>query len=401
MPNSYTQEELRALVEDITDKVSGESDLDWAEICTKHGDRVAPDTLRKAGVGLRLAMQAGILTHRDVVLNSLDADDIITPTAIQRQLDDIYKAKRRLYDQRREYNKNLTIEARWEHLADELRSAAQTLPPITYQPIGTRVATSDSEAVLFLSDWHFGLVADNAWNKFNEEIFRQRIEELRTKAVDYLKRHSTWRLHIVILGDMVEGVLRPSSQVESSELGCSQIMRVSEELAQLVGELSTHVNSTQVYSTWGNHGRTVQKYTDSVHADNMERIIPWWMKERLSKYRTVEFKDGFNEFIRIDACGKTIAAVHGDLDTKKGLPSVSSAIFYKEFGVVPSYVVMGHVHHASQMDDLGTVTLTVGSLSGTDSYANGKRLYSTPNQTMLFFTEENGMECRYDIGFSV
>ena len=47
-------------------------------------------------------------------------------------------------------------------------------------------------------------------------------------------------------------------------------------------KVSTHyVNEVSVYSTYGNHARTVQKKEDSIHSDNMERIIPWWLSYRL------------------------------------------------------------------------------------------------------------------------
>lgn len=56
----YDKDELKTLVEDIADKVSGKSDMDWSEICAKHGNRVNPETLRKAGVGVKLMLEAGV-----------------------------------------------------------------------------------------------------------------------------------------------------------------------------------------------------------------------------------------------------------------------------------------------------------------------------------------------------
>ena len=46
---------------------------------------------------------------------------------LKAQKDEIYKEKRKLYDQRREYNKLLISEARAEHLNDELLAVAQKL----------------------------------------------------------------------------------------------------------------------------------------------------------------------------------------------------------------------------------------------------------------------------------
>lgn len=393
------------LIRDIIDKVSGDSDMDWGEINTKHGCTVSDDHLRKMGRGIKLILDAGMLTKNEIALNSLvpsteqdlDSENL---DMVQRQLDEIYKAKRRLYDQRRTYNKALTFNARAEHIMELLVESAERLPSLK-KPTFNRVvpAVDHSEAVLFLSDWHYGMTADNVWNTFNPEIFNSRISKLVQDSVKCLERHRPSKLHIVILGDMIEGTLRPTSQIEASELGADQIMKVSEILADIIAELSRHVPYTLVYSTYGNHARTVQKYVDSIHADNLERIIPWWLQQRLGEFDNIEFMDSIHEFICVDVAGFLVAAVHGDMDSKKDLGPVSIAVFNRLFGKVPDYACMGHVHHNSGMDDMGIETITVGTLSGTDSYANSKRLYATPSQTMMFFNRVDGRECRYDIQF--
>jgi UDP-2,3-diacylglucosamine pyrophosphatase LpxH len=316
----------------------------------------------------------------------------------QEKLDELYKAKQQFYDQRRVYNKQLAEQARADHLAQELVLAAKSLPSL-HKPMNTSVIqeAEDGEAVLFLSDWHYGLETANLWNAYTTEIFIERLSKLVTDTKKYLRRHKPKTLHIAIMGDMINGVLRPSSMVEASELGCEQIMNVSEYLAETISDLAVEVPQVNVYSTYGNHARTVQKYVDSVHADNSEKLIPWWLQQRLKDVDNVKFMHSVHEFIYMNVCGKVLAAMHGDLDRFKEAASVVSAIFYKNFGVRPDYVVMGHVHHSSSFDELGIETMTISSMCGTDEYANSKRLYATPAQTLLFFNPLDGKECRYDI----
>jgi hypothetical protein len=45
--------------------------------------------------------------------------------------------------------------------------------------------------------------------------------------------------------------------------------------------------------------------------------------------------------------------------------------------------------------------MIVQSLCGTDDYANGKRLYSTPGQLMLVFVPGIGADARYQIKLEV
>lgn len=77
----------KELIFDIFEKVSGRSDLDWVEIRDKHDVECHPDTLRKAGVGIKMAAEAGALSFRSEKAC---------------EYDEVYKAKRQFYDQRRE-----------------------------------------------------------------------------------------------------------------------------------------------------------------------------------------------------------------------------------------------------------------------------------------------------------
>ena len=92
-------------------------------------------------------------------------------TEIQEQIDELYKAKRQLADQRREYNKILTSDARADHLAERLIEAANLVPLKDYSNIFTfKSHASNEEAVLCLSDWHYGQVSDNIWNQYDTNI---------------------------------------------------------------------------------------------------------------------------------------------------------------------------------------------------------------------------------------
>lgn len=325
----------------------------------------------------------------------------MTPDAVQKQLDEIYKAKKRLYDQRRVYSAKLTVDARWEHLVQELVQAAERLPEMEDLSPGFYAGgESGSSAVLFCSDWHYGMIADNAWNTYNKDVFLKRLRKYTDEAIRYIQRHQPDELHVVLLGDLQNGALHVSSRIESDELACDQLMQVSEYLAKFIHELSSYVPRLKVHSTYGNHGRSVQNKKESIHNDNMERLIPWWLEQRLKGVQNVEVMDSnVHEFIFINVCGWNLVAVHGDLERKANWGQIISAIFAKKFKETIDYVCIGDLHHNSSLDINGVEQMIVGSMCGTDSYANQKRLFSMPSQTMLFFSPDAGKECRYDIVF--
>ena len=318
---------------------------------------------------------------------------------LQDQIDELYKAKRLLADQRREYNKMLVSDARADNLAEKLIEAANIAPLQNYaKSFKFNGATSEKEAVLCLSDWHFGQVSDNIWNQYDVRICLQRVSKLFEKVAATVKEHKIKTLHIALLGDFVNGAIHTGCRVASEESTCEQLMHVSEILANFIHAMSEYVDDIHVYSTYGNHARTIQNKNDSIHADNMERVIPWWLKQRLKNNHAVKVVDSeYYEFIYFDVCGHNVVCTHGDLDKFSDIGLVVNSVFTKKYGKTIDYTFSGDKHHLESFEQFGVESALVGSLCGTDEFANNKRLYSNPMQTLCIFTPEDGKLCTYNI----
>lgn len=320
---------------------------------------------------------------------------------IQAHKDELYKINKQIQDQRREYNKVLTSEARADHLAEKLIEAANSLHNViplngdnSYYIFDKHV----NEAVLCLSDFHYGMVTDNIWNKYNTDICKERIEKLIKKVSSYIRENNALKLHVLILGDLAHGAIHTTARVAAEENTCDQLMHVSEIVAEAINYLSKYVNEVHVYSTYGNHLRTVQNKKESIHSDNMERIVPWWIKQRLKDNVKVEVHDNdYYEFIYLDILGYDVVATHGDLDNVKKSGAVINSVFNRMYGRSIDYLVVADQHHLEMVEDTGIESILVGSLCGTDEYANNRRLYSYPSQTLMMFNEEDGKYCQYNI----
>ena len=130
----------------------------------------------------------------------------------------------------------------------------------------------------------------------------------------------------------------------------------------------------------------------------MERIIPWWLQQRLQdRGDVVVLSESEHEFLHMDICGYGVCASHGDLDTVKGAPRLLSTIFAKRFDKPVDYILLADKHHREEFEELGVSSIIVGSLCGTDDYANDKRLYSTPEQLLLIFSKDCGADAVYHI----
>lgn len=334
-----------------------------------------PDTLRKAGAGVRMVAEAGMLSTPEADDNSEYRKE--------------YVAKKQFYDQRREYNTLLTREAREEHLMATLRDAAIHIG--NFYPLLPKGTVSEydreNEAVLVLTDWHYGMVTNNIWNHYDTSICRQRLADLRAKVVERLQLHKVGMLHVFVLGDMANGAIHVTSRVAAEETVVEQLMHVSEMLAQFISYVSDYVPYTQVYCTYGNHMRTVQNSKDSIHADNMEKIIPWWLKERLAGFDTVRVVDsGKDEMIRAVVCGCEVCGIHGDLDGGKDAQLLVSQMYDRAFGRKMRYLFYGHLHSPYLAENSGVTMIRSASLCGTDEFAKNLRLFAEPSQTMAIFS---------------
>lgn len=319
---------------------------------------------------------------------------------IKEATDELYKAKRQFYDQRREYNKLLVNDARSDNLVERLVEAANMVPLENYSDIfkfQSDEIFDYNEALLCLSDWHYGMTSNNIWNEYNVQICLERVNMLFNRTVNAIKKHNIKTLHIALLGDFIHGAIHSTVRVASEENTCEQLMHVSEILANFINEISAYVSEVNVYSTYGNHARTIQNKDDSIHADNLERVIPWWIRERLKNNNKINVIDSeYYEFIFMQICGYNIACTHGDIDKLKDIGMIANALFTKKYGTAIDYTFSGDKHHLESFEQFGIESAIVGSLCGTDEFANNKRLYSNPMQTLCIFAPKYGKLCTYN-----
>lgn len=369
------------------------ADYDYSELSELiYGKRFSPDVARRLMYGSKRTLDL-IDKHG---LATTCSDDAIKE--IDSKIDELRKERQKYFDQRREYNKLLTREARQENLESRLVEAANHLNEsigFLFSEDTDYIDVGDNEALLVFSDWHYGMITDNMYNSFNTEICKERVKTVVNNAIERIKLHRCGRLHIVFLGDAIAGAIHTSSRVSSEELVVDQLMQASEILAQAITKLATSVPDVIVYSTFGNHGRVVPSKKDNIHDDNMERIIGWWLEERLKSIDNVQVVDtDTNEFILIDMCGHMVCATHGDIDNVFSSPKILYTLFSKKYGIDLDYIILGDKHHSESFEELGITSMICGALCGSDNYANDKRLFSTPSQLMLIFNND-GLDAEY------
>ena len=295
---------------------------------------------------------------------------------------------------RQELNRTLKEVSNQFLLKELIAESISKLEPLKYE--FKKLATGESEAVLLISDWHKGQVSDNYFNKFNDEIFHQRVEYLMNKTREYCKLNNIKTIHIMTLGDMINGGIHVQTRIESQENLIEQTIGVSEALSHLFNNLSQEFNQ-ELYFCRGNHDRVTPSKEEAINGESFNDIIPWFLKERLKGNERIHFNKNIvdDEIIVAKVCKQIIIGVHGHKDNyNRAIDNL--ALFTKQ---IPNYIVMGHFHHSREADLKGVEMIVNPSLCGSDRYAVDGRKFSKAGQKLLMLNKDEGRYATYFISF--
>ena len=321
------------------------------------------------------------------VVKKLDEDIEYTQDDVIREMEDmkieIYKEKVKLRDQRRELNKLHTKQARFENLVEVIKERLEeigTLPREKYY----KQLDKEKGATLMVSDLHYGIKVDNQFNYYDTEVAEDRLKQLTNKTIQYCKKHDISHLNIELLGDMVSGTIHTGVRVQQEEDIIQQIIDCAELLSNMVNDLAEHVENVTVYSVYGNHGRTEPNKHDAINRENYERLIYYFMKNRVKGVRFIDSQG--EDFIKYYDFGKTFVISHGDKDKQASAIEAYSKMLGEQVGEV-------HLAHWHEFKEVGNVIVN-GSVVGSDDYAVSIRKHSKPCQVLKVYGED---ECTYKL----
>ena len=374
------QDELDILV----DKVEGVTDKDWVEMVEELELDVHPDSLRKSFTGGRYCGYQVYKYFQDKLESGYTEEESKRLTELRQEL---YKEKCRVQDQKREYNKLLRESARYEHIVDVLKQEIENVEPIKLNSVMSANPTN-VEAVLILSDFHYGLMVDNVLNEYNTQIANERLETLLKKTIYYCQIHRVETLHLGLAGDLICGVIHLQSRVAAEEDLISQVINVSELLANFINELKAKVPNVKVWGVIGNHSRVNADKKSNMPAENFERLIFKYIEARLPNITVAT--NGLEDWITFKVKDQLAFMTHGDKDSLSNIKLHAVNLL----GKVPDRIYFGHIHHMNIKDDNGTEIVVNGSIVSTDEYAMGLRCNTKPYQVLQIFDND---VCTYKI----
>lgn len=317
-------------------------------------------------------------------------------TQIELSTFELKKERSKLRDRRTQMNAHIRTIQREETIKEIAQEVAASMATTKFLSSYSRQEkiSNEAEGILCISDWHYGLEFKNPWNEFSPEICKERVNKLRDKTIEYMKRHKCSKLHLVNLQDLIAGRIHLTLRLDSRYDVITQTLHIGEILAEFITDISKYVN-IEYYDCLDNHSRLEPRLKDSQDLESLTRIIPWYLKERLKDNKRVNINENKfgHDLITFESLGHEVIGCHGDKDQPvKAITQINS--FTQRHN---DLMLMAHRHHTSMDEQNNTLLVCNGSLMGTDTYAYNLRLTSAPSQNLIIVTKEHVMESFYRI----
>ncbi len=307
---------------------------------------------------------------------------------------ELQKEKQKLSDERSQYNKLLREQARRESFADMVKNIiCENVKPIDLKINRAPTITADNDLLVHITDIHTGIEINNWKNTFNQDVLKLRLERYVEKIIEIQERHKSQDCYIVI-GEIVSGIIHNNLRLQNNMDLMEQFKYISELLAVCLINLSPYFDKINVFVTPGNHSRIVARKEDSLDGENMDVLLPFYLKAKLQNIPNIIIKDNKiePEIAMFSVRGQSVMAAHGHKD----VPSSVVQNMTMMFGIKPDIVLLGHRHLNGFETVYDTKVISSGCLSGTDDYAMSIRKSNKPEQTVSVI-DHTGLVCLYDI----
>ena len=384
-----TVETYEAVLKDIDSKINGENDYDWSELKDKYNVQCNSDTIRKASSTI---FGGKMRSEYEKYKNGLN-QNVSENSELDVKIQELRREKIKLSDARVEYNKLIRQEARKESYADMVkRIICENVEPMNI-PVHYMLFNSSTDLLVHLTDIHTGIEIHNWKNDFDSDILKQRIEKFTSDILDIRGMHQSENCYIVI-GEILSGIIHNNLRLQNNMDLMEQFKYISELISAMLLRMANHFNHIYVYTTPGNHSRISPKKEDALDGENMDVLLPFYLKARMQNFENITICNNNiePEIAMFNIRGNNIFATHGHKDS----PSNVVQNFTMMFGIKPDIVLLGHRHTNSMETVYDTKVIQSGCVSGSDNYATSIRKVNKPEQTVSVIGN-NGLICLYDI----
>lgn len=371
-------------------KDSGLLDMNWQEIADVINKEIGNEDMPYDKSAYRKPYQQAKRFYEAGVFGKGE-DEYLEELKEQKQ--ELAKEKVKIRDERIELNRIIRKEARKESYADMIkRVVCENIEPINIH-VNQDILCGDNDLLCHLTDIHTGIEIDNWKNRFNEDVLKNRIEEYTSDILNIRNLHKSQNCYLVI-GEILSGLIHNNLRLQNNMNLMEQFKYVSELISAMLVELSGFFENINVYVTPGNHSRITAKKEDALDGENMDILLPFYLKARLQNIHNISIFDNEvePEIAMFNIRGNKVFSSHGHKDKASNVVQN----FTMMFGVKPDIVLLGHRHTNGLTTVYDTKVIESGCVSGSDQYAVSIRKANRPEQTISVVSDK-GLVCLYDI----
>lgn len=380
-------------------KLKGESDNHFIWRVYKYRDDTGKISQQEAGeicnreLGVnyhesrhRRKYQNFVSMWNDIRHEYIDEESLLGRIDEVEKKEEIYKLKVQNSDALREYRTLLRDDARIKTIKECISDLADSMDIYSFPTKPVVDDTYVDWGILQISDWHMGEVFKNYWGEYNQDILKQRVDELVEHTVNLAQENKIKTIYVCNMGDMISGKIHVTTRISDNLDAIEQTMKVSELITYMLFRLEAYGFDIKYTSTLDNHSRIHQSYRNHIEKESFVKIMDWYIGARIEKSnKNIEIIENTidDNITLINVNGLNIYCVHGHLDKpNRVIEDLSLSI-----GIKADYVLMGHYHSLTVSEKYFSRCIVNGSLSGVGEYAKNKRYFSHPSQNFLVLSK--------------
>ena len=294
---------------------------------------------------------------------------------IKEQRRELEKEKIQIQTANIERNRINRAESRHKMYYQYVGTAIQSLPMPDFRPLYSDFENK-VEYLVTLADIHYGANFKSENNEYSPAIAKERFEYLSARIVSFVQNHKLRRIHIVSLGDLIQGVLRVSDLKINDSSVVKAVVEISRLVALFLNEISAYVMVEYYHSPTANHTqiRPLGTKASEIADEDLEYVIGNYIKDLCANNDriTVHLADEGKQYIEIPIFDYEIVAMHGH-QIKNIETSVRDMSMLKRTFI--DYLILGHFHNGKEIPSFesscyDTEVLVSPSFIGSDPYSD-------------------------------
>ena len=333
----------------------------------------------------------------DEQLNNVEDEDVLDEIELKRI--ELQQERNKKQTIMVEYNKMLRENARTDLLFEELKKSIEKVSVPEFNPI-VKEGNKNRQGVLAFGDEHFGKIFTSLDNTYSEDEYYNRMNKLTSEILEVCKEQGLSHIHIINLGDNIEGMCLRVSQLKSLQMGITDmVIRYSRYMVNFLNTLSKYITITYHHSATGNHSqiRPLGTKADQFPKENLERVIFMYLKDMLANNERIEIPEYEDGTIFFNIFDYNIVGKHKVKGIDNALAKMS--LQYRKF---IDTLYLGHLHHKEVKTIMSGKTnnceiVLVPSIMGNDDYSDELLTGSKAGVLFDVYEENKGRRITYNI----